>query len=237
MNDLQDNTLENVIVKGDLSGLTTAQRLSYYKAVCESVGLNPITQPFEYITLSGKMSLYAKKAATDQLRSINGVSIAAPKIDYIDGLVVVTVTAADKKGRTDTDAGVVSIENLKGEQKSNALMKAITKAKRRVTLSICGLGMLDETEVESIPGATLKPALDQLPEPEPTGYHFYDCMIMSDDQISYMREKVLTAHDGKEALDCIFMFPQKPVIIKDGQDVLEQYYIGTKLPEDINDAA
>jgi hypothetical protein len=33
----------------------------------------------------------------------------------------------------------------------NALMKAVTKAKRRVTLSICGLGMLDETEVETIP--------------------------------------------------------------------------------------
>src|SRR6185312_3719783 len=32
-------------------------------------------------------------------------------------------------------------------------MKAETKAKRRVTLSICGLGMLDETEVDSIPDA------------------------------------------------------------------------------------
>jgi hypothetical protein len=31
--------------------------------------------------------------------------------------------------------------------------KAVTKAKRRVTLSICGLGMLDESEVASIPGA------------------------------------------------------------------------------------
>ena len=40
----------------------------------------------------------------------------------------------------------------------------MTKAKRRVTLSISGLGYLDETEVESIPGAekvppvALKPA-------------------------------------------------------------------------------
>jgi hypothetical protein len=30
-------------------------------------------------------------------------------------------------------------------------MKATTKAKRRVTLSMIGLGMLDETEVETIP--------------------------------------------------------------------------------------
>ena len=33
---------------------------------------------------------------------------------------------------------------------ANAIMKAETKAKRRVTLSICGLGMLDETELETI---------------------------------------------------------------------------------------
>ena len=32
-------------------------------------------------------------------------------------------------------------------------MKAETKAKRRVTLSICGMGWLDESEIESIPNA------------------------------------------------------------------------------------
>jgi hypothetical protein len=36
-------------------------------------------------------------------------------------------------------------------------MKAETKAKRRVTLSICGLGMLDESEVESLPPEVLAP--------------------------------------------------------------------------------
>ena len=30
-------------------------------------------------------------------------------------------------------------------------MRCETKSKRRVTLSICGLGLLDETEVETIP--------------------------------------------------------------------------------------
>ena len=37
------------------------------------------------------------------------------------------------------------------------MLKAVTKAKRRVTLSICGLGWPDETEVESIPDAKLPP--------------------------------------------------------------------------------
>ena len=36
------------------------------------------------------------------------------------------------------------------------MMKAETKAKRRATLSICGLGLLDETEVSTIPGAVIE---------------------------------------------------------------------------------
>ena len=47
----------------------------------------------------------------------------------------------------------MSIAGLKGEAKANAIMKAETKAKRRVTLSIVGLGWTDESEVDSIPGA------------------------------------------------------------------------------------
>jgi hypothetical protein len=47
----------------------------------------------------------------------------------------------------------VATVGLKGDALANALMKAETKSKRRVTLSICGLGMLDETEVDTIPDA------------------------------------------------------------------------------------
>jgi hypothetical protein len=46
----------------------------------------------------------------------------------------------------------VPFGNLKGDALANALMKAETKAKRRVTLSIAGLGWLDETELETVKG-------------------------------------------------------------------------------------
>lgn len=42
-----------------------------------------------------------------------------------------------------------------GDALANALMKAGTKSKRRVTLSIAALGWLDETEVETIPRVNL----------------------------------------------------------------------------------
>lgn len=147
------SAVERVIVAGDLSKLSPAERWDYYQGVCRSVGLNPFTKPFEYITLNNKLTLYALKGATDQLRRVYGVSIAPPALQFTDGLVIVTISATDKTGRKDSDLGIVNVEGLKGEARANAVMKAITKAKRRVTLSMCGLGMLDETEVETIPNA------------------------------------------------------------------------------------
>lgn len=144
--------IEQVVMQGDLSKLSAEQRLSYYRSVCESLGLNPLTRPFDYIVLNGKLTLYAKKDAADQLRKIHSVSIGKPDIRFEDDLIIVAVEAHDRTGRTDADVGVVRKGDMRGDV-ANALMKAITKAKRRVTLSICGLGMLDETEVETIPDA------------------------------------------------------------------------------------
>lgn len=144
--------MEAVITKGDISKLTPEERTKYYTAVCQSVGLNPLTKPFEYITLNGKLTLYARKDATDQLRSLRGVSVVIASRERLDDVYLVTARATTADGRTDESIGAVSIAKLAGDALANALMKAETKAKRRVTLSICGLGMLDETELETIPG-------------------------------------------------------------------------------------
>lgn len=144
--------LEQVLVGGDLSKLTAPDRVMYYKAVCESVGLNPLTKPFEYITLNGKLTLYARRDATDQLRQINSVSIEIKAREVVEDCYIVTACARNGQ-RQDESIGAVNIKGLTGEARANAMMKAETKAKRRVTLSICGLGMLDETEVETIPDA------------------------------------------------------------------------------------
>lgn len=144
--------IEAVVIGGDLSKLSPTDRVNYYKAVCQSVGLNPLTRPFDYITLNKKLTLYARKDATDQLRNINEISIGKPNIQFEDDWIIVTVVASDQRGRTDSDVGAVKKTDMQGNF-GNALMKAVTKAKRRVTLSICGLGMLDETEVETIPNA------------------------------------------------------------------------------------
>lgn len=152
-NDAELSLIEQVVVQGDLSKLDPAQRVLYYRKVCESAGLNPFTRPFDYIMLNGKLTLYAKKDATEQLRKINGVSIESLETIVMEDLYIVKATAKTKDGRTDVATGAVTIGHLKGDAKANAIMKAETKAKRRVTLSISGLGWVDETEIESIPNA------------------------------------------------------------------------------------
>ena len=145
--------IEQVVMQGDLSKLNPEQRVQYYRKVCESAGLNPFTNPFAYIYLNGKLTLYAKKDCTEQLRKIHGVSVEGLDDKVVEDLYIVKAKVKDKTGRTDESTGAVVIGNLKGEAKANAIMKAETKAKRRATLSICGMGWTDESEIDSIPNA------------------------------------------------------------------------------------
>lgn len=152
--------LSAALLKGDLRQLNDLERVKYYNSVCSSVGLNPLTKPLEYMELNGKVVLYATKSCTDQLRSIHSISVKVTAREKIDTVYVVTVDATSTEGRVDSSTGAVSLlhpktgQPLTGEALANALMKAETKAKRRVTLSICGLSLLSEDEVETIPGVT-----------------------------------------------------------------------------------
>lgn len=157
--------LANVLIQGDLSSLSPEQKTNYYLRVCESLKLNPYTKPFGFIKFrDGGEQLYALKNCTDQLRDINRVSITGLERSRDSDMVTVTAHGRLPDGRTDAAMGAVWIKGLGGEILANAIMKAETKAKRRLTLAICGLGWTDESEVGSIPGAEVieGPAL---PEP------------------------------------------------------------------------
>lgn len=142
--------MSEVLLAGDLSKMSHEERTRYLMATCQSLGLNPLTKPFDYIRLSGREVLYATKGCADQLRSNRKISLAVTDRKVTGDLMIVTVRASTMDGRFDEDMAAVSIAGLHGEALANAAMKAITKAKRRVTLSICGLGMLDESEVRSV---------------------------------------------------------------------------------------
>lgn len=148
---LSGKALEEFVVRGNLAALSPADKAAHYIQLCHSLGLNPATKPFEYITLQGKETLYARRDATEQLRKIHNVSLDITGRESVGDVYVVTARATMPDGRRDESTGVVSIVGLKGEALANKLMSCETKAKRRVTLSIVGLGILDESEFDTIP--------------------------------------------------------------------------------------
>lgn len=154
----QDNRLSAramaVIASGDLSGLSNEEKFTWIQMRCEAIGLDWKAQPFNLMKdKNNKLILYANKNATDQLCGNRGITTQITSERMEGGAYIVRCRATDKDGRFTENIGSVPIENLRGDALSNALMKTVTKALRRTVLSHCGLGMLDETEVDSVPGA------------------------------------------------------------------------------------
>jgi hypothetical protein len=149
------DAIERVLVDGDVSKLTNEQRVLYYRQLCTSLGLNPLSRPLQYMVLQGKMTLYPTAGASFQIARNMGISFQVVKDDTDANLKIHTVIirASDKSGRTAERKGVVSIDGLKGDALCNALMKCETKATRRAILAMGGLGMMDESEMETVPDA------------------------------------------------------------------------------------
>ena len=163
--------LRKLLTKGDLGKLSENHQAEYLLELCKSLGLNPQTAPIQLIEFRGGVTKpYATKDCTEQLRSLHGVSVVKLETKNMGAVYSVTATVTDKHGRTDVATGVVTVEGMKGDNLCNQLMKAETKAKRRATLSICGLGFLDESEIETVPDAKVvavsMDANDSAPAPD-----------------------------------------------------------------------
>ena len=154
---LDHDTISKLVIGGDLKGLTEKQRVEYYTYRCQQVGLDPSAQPFALLTLNGKLLLYALAGCAQQLTSLHKLSHLITSRELVDGTYCVFCRVSGPDGRSTENLGAVAIEGLKGEAKANAMMKATTKAIRRSVLAHMGLGMMDETEVETIPGAKTAP--------------------------------------------------------------------------------
>lgn len=159
--------IDKVAVKGNLKLLKPDEMLEFYVQLCTDMQVNPYTKPFDFIEMpvkggGFKMVPYANKDCTDQLRRKHNISVKITSRELMGDIYVVTAQATDSFGRSDESMGVVSLSGsrkdgsayvLSGDAKANKFMHAETKAKRRATLSLVGLGMLDESELHSINNA------------------------------------------------------------------------------------
>jgi hypothetical protein len=147
-----EDLMYKVILQNDLAGLTPLEKVQHVKNVCTSLGLNPLTKPIQLLKFQGKEIPYMTKDGSEQIRNLHNVSIVKLETELLNGdLYIVKAYATKPNGRQDCSTSAQSIANLKGEAIGNAMKKCETQAKRRVTLSICGLGMLDESEIEDLP--------------------------------------------------------------------------------------
>jgi len=180
----------NVILNGDLSKLSGTQRVEYYNGYCSRLGLDPYTKPFDLLKLNGREILYCTRSGAQQLNKLHNVShqITSREINEMAGVYVVTARASLPDGRFTESLGAANINGLKGDAWGNAAMKAETKAKRRATLDLLGLGVLDETEIETIPAA-------KKPDPEPAPEKFREITIDSMDSIEI---KCRTRYDNAD---------------------------------------
>lgn len=162
---VDQEALNKLVLGGDLSRLSESQKLSYYRYRCQAVGLDPATKPFDLLKLNGKEVLYATRECSNQISQRDGLSATVVKEELVNDIYKVTARVTDSKGRQTDDVGCVTIKSLTGDTLCNAIMKATTKAKRRAILSHAGLGMMDETEVETVPHAELRKVPVKVVEP------------------------------------------------------------------------
>lgn len=144
--------LQRILATGDLSKLTNEQRVATYLQQCSTLGLNPISRPFDWLILDNKLVLYPNKSCAEQLRRIHQISVKVTRFEVVgsdgnDPMVVCTVEGRRPNGQTDEATKYVSLMGsrqgqtyrLKGKDLANAYAKVETAAKRRLALSMIGL--------------------------------------------------------------------------------------------------
>lgn len=165
---LDPKVIESIVINGDLSKLQAEQKVAYYNFRCQQAGLDPAAKPFDLLTLNGKQVLYANAQCTQQLCAIHRLSTQVTHRERMDDIYIVSVRVTGADGRVSENQGAVAIGHLRADALANAVLKATTKAIRRAVLSHVGLGMLDETEVETIPNARVEPMVSIQEEAAPS---------------------------------------------------------------------
>lgn len=216
---LTDEIVSSLVLNGDLSKLSPQQKVQYYKSFCERLGLDSLSQPFKLLRLNGKEVMYCDRSGAQQLNKLHQVSHEIKARETVNGCYVVTCQAIMPDGRHTESIGAVPIDNLKGDALCNAFMKAETKAKRRATLDLLGLGILDETETETIPNAQKVDALsDNVAE-------FVSVQSESAKPLSPFKKKYDTEQEVANVLDTAASV----------QDIANLYYINAEMVEGSKD--
>ena len=158
--------LAHVLGTGDLYQLTNEQRVAHYLNLCESLSLNALSRPFQWIEFQESekspavLTLYFKPAGAAQMLRNHHVSIHYTRKEVVGELFVCEVEGQTPDGRKGTASKYVPLTGkygrLTGRYLANAFMSAETGALRRLALAMFGLSSgPDADEVASFRAITV----------------------------------------------------------------------------------
>jgi hypothetical protein len=144
----------------DWAGVSDEDKVRFASSVCKALDIPTPLNPFTFIPMKGKMTFYAGKEAAELLAERNKISVnitnkyldkeqniyvvecraQMPTVDYYDKKGVKTHTV---HGRSIDNLAAISMHGKSGDDRANALMKAVTKAQRRTVFSAVGLSIMD----------------------------------------------------------------------------------------------
>lgn len=180
LHNVDPDAFRRFVMDGDISSIRPEERPALVMALCHHIGIDPIEQPFLVLRDGKREVLYATRSCTSALcreRKIDRKLISVEERTIAGQKLIVAHARATlmSTGRSDEATGVVPVmqedvewfEDRNGKRRkkhkgwrtpnpneaANLYMKAETKAKRRAVLDLVGLGITDESEIETIKGA------------------------------------------------------------------------------------
>ena len=122
--EISPEIINSLILTGDMSQLKPHQQTQYYNAICQLIGISPLTQPFAIIVYQGKKTLYARKDCAQQLCNTRKISTEITKTEKDELVYTTHVRATMPDGRKTDDRGSVGISGVKGQDLANLYMKS-----------------------------------------------------------------------------------------------------------------
>jgi hypothetical protein len=155
---------KNLVIKHDLSQLTSGELTQYLADVSEFIGLPPELNGLDTIFMDNEhgpgrsLVVYARRGTAEILRELQGINVDSLTYAEVKGSIVFTAVGKNKEGRQEISTGAKSISNLVGKTLDNAIKSASTQALRRLTMQFTKLGILDESEIEAVHNTAPNPA-------------------------------------------------------------------------------
>jgi hypothetical protein len=121
-------------------------RVVYYMETCRREGVDPWSKPFDIIVdKKGKTSFYRNAEWGAQRRKASGITCSVLEHGVLDGVYFIRLKGVAKDGREDEDIGTCAFTDPMGRpiapaDKAEAMKKAMTAAKLRMTKSLEGAG-------------------------------------------------------------------------------------------------